>query len=154
MPQNSKTDGMGWKAKEGCAELSGEEYIQCIEAIAFTKEDIFTNFAYEELKANTYFVGWFEAFGQFLEIDNGYITNDFYSTMAVSLNNSLSYQILIMDPKIKIFSNIPQAFPITRIALMNEYVCALQVYLKVHTCRMQIVDKGDELITLKKNLCR
>ena len=126
MPQNSKTDGMGWKAKEGCAELSGEEYIQCIEAIAFTKEDIFTNFAYEELKANTYFVGWFEAFGQFLEIDNGYITNDFYSTMAVSLNNSLSYQILIMDPKI-------------------NAKCK---------CRMQIVDKGDELITLKKNLCR
>ena len=126
MPQNSKTDGMGWKAKEGCAELSGEEYIQCIEAIAFTKEDIFTNFAYEELKANTYFVGWFEAFGQFLEIDNGYITNDFYSTMAVSLNNSLSYQILIMDPKI-------------------NAKCK---------CRMQIVDKGDELITLKKILCR
>ena len=89
MPQNSKTEhGSGWKAEEGCAELSGEEYIQCIDEFAFTKEDIFTNFAYEELKANTYFVGWFEGLGQSLEIDDGYITNEWDSTMAVSLNNS------------------------------------------------------------------
>ena len=51
--------------------------------------------------------------------------------MAISLNNSLSYQIVIMDPKIQIFSEIPQTYPITRVSLLNRFVGALQVYLKV-----------------------
>ena len=132
MPQNPKTEyGLGWKVEEGCEEFSGGEYIQCIEEIAFTKEDIFTDFEYEGLKANTFFVGWMEGLAQSLDIDDGNITNDFYSTMAVSLNNSLSYQIIVMDPKIQIFSEVPQTYPITRVSLMNQYVGALEVYLKV-----------------------
>ena len=132
MPQNPKTEyGLGWKVEEGCEEFSGGEYIQCIEEIAFTKEDIFTDFEYEGLKANTFFVGWMEGLAQSLDIDDGNITNDFYTTMAVSLNNNLSYQIIVMDPKIQIFSEVPQTYPITRVSLMNQYVGALEVYLKV-----------------------
>ena len=132
VPQNPKTEyGLGWKVEEGCEELSGGEYIQCIEEIAYNKEDIFTDFAYEELRVNTFFVGWMEGLAQSLDIEKGKITNNFYETMAVSLNNSLSYQIIIMDPKIQIFSEIPQTYPITRVSLMNHYVGALQVYLKV-----------------------
>ena len=134
MPQNPKTEyGIGWKVEDGgCGKLSREEFIQCIEKIAFTAEDIFKDFSYEELKANNYFVGWMEGFAQI--IHKGHITNNIYTTMAISLNNSLSYQIVIMDPKIQIFGEIPQTFPNTRISLMNEYVGALQIYLKVCTC--------------------
>ena len=132
VPQNPKTEyGLGWKVEEGCEDSSEEEYIQCIEEIAYTKEDIFTDFANEELKANTFFVGWMEGLSQSLDVDKGKISNNFYLTMAISLNNSLSYQIVIMDPKIQIFSEIPQTYPITRVSLLNRFVGALQVYLKV-----------------------
>ena len=80
---------------------------------------------------NTFFVGWMEGLAQSLDIEKGKISNDFYSTMAVSLNNSLSYQIIIMDPKIQIFSEIPQTYPITRVSLTSHYIGALQIYLKV-----------------------
>ena len=83
------------------------------------------------MRVNTFFVGWMEGLAQSLDIEKGKISNDFYSTMAVSLNNSLSYQIIIMDPKIQIFSEIPQTYPITRVSFMNQYVGALEVYLKV-----------------------
>ena len=134
LPQNPKTYyGIGWKVEKSCEGGSGGKYIECIEEIAYTKEDIFTDFANEELKVNTNFVGWFSGFAQSLDIDDGYITNDLFSTMAISLNNSLYYQINIIDSKIQIFSNLV-TFPITRISLMNEFVGALQVYLKVNTC--------------------
>ena len=137
MPQNPKTEyGIGWKVEDGCEELSGEEYIQCIEEIAYTKEDIFTDFAFEGLNANTFFVGWMEGLVQSLNVDKGMISHELYSTMAISFNNSLSYQIVIMDPKIQIFSEIPQTYPITRVSLMNQYVGALQVYLKVQEQEM------------------
>ena len=56
MPQNPKTEyGLGWKVEEGCEDFSGGEYIQCIEEIAYTKEDIFTDFAYEKMKEDLAF---------------------------------------------------------------------------------------------------
>ena len=132
LPQNPKTEyGSGWKVEEGCEELSGKEYIQCIEGIAYTKEDILTHFLHEEFKANTFFIGWMEGLAQSLDVEDGKISNDFYETMEVSLNNSLSYQIIIMDPKIQIFSEIPQTYPITRVSLTSHYIGALQIYLKV-----------------------
>ena len=132
MPQNPKTEyGIGWKVEEGCEELSGREYIECIEEIAYNTQDIFTDFAYEGLKANTFFVGWMEGLAQSLNVEDGKISNDFYKTMAISLNNSLSFQIVIMDPKIQIFSEIPQTYPITRVSLTSHYIGALQIYLKV-----------------------
>ena len=103
------------------------------------------------MKVNTYFVGWMEGLAQSLDIDDGSVTYNFYSTMGVSLNNSLSYEIIIMDPKIQIFSGIPQSF-ITRISIMNEYVGALQVYLKVHcTCRQKEKEEGNTIMSLVLN---
>ena len=80
------------------------------------------------MRVNTFFVGWMEGLAQSLDIEKGKISNDFYSTMAVSLNNSLSYQIIIMDPKIQIFSEIPQTYPITRVSFMNQYVGAIEAW--------------------------
>ena len=110
-----------------------ESTLSALKKLPILKRIFFTDFANEELKVNTNFVGWFSGFAQSLDIDDGYITNDLFSTMAISLNNSLSYQINIIDSKIQILRN-SNSFPITRISLMNEFVGALQVYLKVNTC--------------------
>ena len=88
-------------------------------------------FAHDFFRASTIYAGWKEGLVQSLDLDIGNITNNLDTTMEVSLNSNLSYQLLIMDPKIQIFSEIPQTYPITRVSFMNQYVGALEVYLKV-----------------------
>ena len=137
LPQNPQIGwGSGWKTEENCPG-SGEEYINCMEKIAYSRNDIFTNVTdilddSFNITITTIYAGWLAGLVQSLDIPIEYITNSFMSTMELSLNSNLSYQILFMDPKIQIFSEIPNLYPITRISMSKEYDGALQVYLKVH----------------------
>ena len=108
---------------------SGIKYIQCLEEMSYSENDIF---AHDIFRASTIYAGWKEGLVQSLDLDIGNITNNFYTTMEISLNTNLSYQLLIMDPKIQIFSEIPNIYPITRLSLPKQYDGALQLYLKVH----------------------
>ena len=97
--------------------------------MSYFENDIF---AHDIFRASTIYAGWKEGLVQSLDLDIGNITNNFYTTMEISLNTNLSYQLLIMDPKIQIFSEIPNIYPITRLSLPKQYDGALQLYLKVH----------------------
>ena len=99
-----------------------------MEEISYSKDDIFVD---DTFRASTIYAGWKEGLVQSLDLDIGNITNNFDTTMEVSLNSNLSYQILIMDPKIQIFSEIPNIYPLTRLSLPKQYDGALQLYLKV-----------------------
>ena len=107
---------------------SGEKYIQCMEEISYSEDDIFVD---DTLRASTIYAGWTEGLVQSLDLDIGNITNNFHTTMEISLNTNLSYQLLIMDPKIQIFSDIPNIYPVTRLSLPKQYDGALQLYMKV-----------------------
>ena len=108
---------------------SGIKYIQCLEEMSYSAYDIF---AHDFFRASTIYAGWKEGLVQSLDLDIGNITNNLDTTMEVSLNSNLSYQLLIMDPKIQIFSEIPNIYPLTRLSLPKQYDGALQLYLKVH----------------------
>ena len=97
--------------------------------MSYSENDIF---AHDIFRASTIYAGWKEGLVQSLDLDIGNITNNFYTTMEISLNTNLSYQLLIMDPKIQIFSEIPNIYPLTRLSLPKQYDGALQLYLKVH----------------------
>ena len=135
MPLNPKISWeSGWKVEEHCPG-SGSQYIQCMNDIGYSQDDMITditNLSNDSIILRTIYVGWNAGLAQFLCLDVGMITNSVYSTMSISLNNSLSYQILIMDPKIQILSEIPTIYPITRLSFPVQYVGVLQVYLQVH----------------------
>ena len=130
MPENPNIDWRtGWRSecmKPEC-QRTGSEYIQWLElvidSIYLPTDDN------NSTSIRTIFAGWQYGLAQSIDLGNGMITNSHKSTMDLKLNHNLTYQILIMDPKMQIISDQPRTFPITRLSLEHNGV--KQVYLKV-----------------------
>ena len=120
-------------AKSSCPG-TGSEYIQCIESCAYVKDAIVDYIYYPTndtttTSIRTIFAGWQYGLSQSIDLGAGMITNSHKSTMDLTLNPNLSYQILIMDSKMQIITDQPRTFPITRLSLEHNGI--KQVYLKV-----------------------
>ena len=139
MPENPNQNFVtGWRSE--CAKSScpgtGSEYIQCIESCAYVKDAIVDYIYYPTndtttTSIRTIFAGWQYGLSQSIDLGAGMITNSHKSTMDLTLNHNLSYQILIMDPSIQIINDQPRIFPITRLSLSDHYSGVMQIYLKV-----------------------
>ena len=139
MPENPNLNFVtGWRsecAKSSCPE-TGSEYIQCVESCAYVKDAIVDYIYYPTndtttTSIRTTFAGWQYGLAQSLDLGAGMITNSHKSTMDLTLNHKLSYQILIMDPSMQIINDQPRIFPITRLSLSDQYNGVMQVYFKV-----------------------
>ena len=104
MPENPNQNFVtGWRSE--CAKSScpgtGSEYIQCIESCAYVKDAIVDYIYYPTndtttTSIRTIFAGWQYGLSQSIDLGAGMITNSHKSTMDLTLNHNLSYQILIM----------------------------------------------------------
>ena len=59
---------------------------------------------------------------------------DRMSTVDISLNSNLSYEVFIMDPKIRILSGSPSTIPrsiITLTPVVNGWPTVTEIFLKV-----------------------
>ena len=121
---------MGWKHYLGSSMCkgSGEKYIKCHETNTYSENDIFTKLSHS-FKIHHFYIHWYFGLPQTIELDIGMITHKFTKSMSLDLNNSQNYHIWIIDPKIQIFSQIPETFPRTRIDLFLNKTTT--VFLKV-----------------------
>ena len=68
---------------------------------------------------------------QSLEFEKGMIMYDFKHTVDVSLNNNISYEVVIIDPKAQILSPSNSIIPRSKIKLLYGSPKTTEVYLKV-----------------------
>ena len=129
-PDPKFKEAMGWKHYNGSSmgKGSGKNYINCHENYTYSENDIFTE-SYHSLKLNRFYVFWELGLLQSIELDIGMITHNFTKSMSLNFNNTLKYLIWITDPKIQIFSQIPETFPRARIDLIKNKTTT--VFLKV-----------------------
>ena len=59
------------------------------------------------------------------------IKYDIQHTVDISLNNNLSYEVFIIDPKAQIFSGSPSIIPRSKIKLLQGKPKTTEVFLKV-----------------------
>ena len=57
--------------------------------------------------------------------------HDIQHTVDILLNNNLSYEVLIMDPKAQIFSSSPSIIPRSKIKLLHGEPKTTEIFLKV-----------------------
>ena len=108
---------------------SGKEFIECFEKRAYSKDDIFiTNVSFH---LNSFYVKQYKGLVQNIEFDKGKIGYEKRSTIKISLNPNISYDVFIMDRKMQIFSNSPSTIPRSRIKLVHGSPTTTEVYLKV-----------------------
>ena len=129
---------MGFKNKNQtlCKGNVGDQFIQCIEGDVYSVHDInmttfsFYNKTRYEVKAKPFFMSKWKGIGLALDMDSAMITHLQMESLQLTLNNSLSYFIQIMDPKLQILSDNPDAIP--RIMIRKrENTGSLLIYLKV-----------------------
>ena len=56
---------------------------------------------------------------------------DIKHTVDISLNNNLSYEVFIIDPKAQIFSGGPSIIPRSKIKLLHGEPKTTEIFLKV-----------------------
>ena len=137
IPLNKKF-GMGFKNKNQtlCKGNVGDQFIQCIEGDVYSVHDInmttfsFYNKTRYEVKAKPFFMSKWKGIGLALDMESAMITHWPMDSLQLTLNDSLSYFIQIMDPKLQILSDNPDAVP--RIMIRKrENTGSFLIYLKV-----------------------
>ena len=107
---------------------SGEEYINCIEKHAYSENEIFAPDS-GSFHIGRYFHARWTGITYSLELDVGMIGHKYHSTFKLPLNNSISYEIAITDPKLHFMSGNPATFPKTRIITNPNITRMLKVNL-------------------------
>ena len=122
---------MGWKHYLGSSMCkgSGEKYIKCHETNTYSENDIFTKSSHS-FKIHHFYIHWYFGLPQSIELDIGMITHKFGKSVELNLNRTLDYHIWIMDPRMQVFSQIPETFPRARIDLLQNKTTT--VFLKVN----------------------
>ena len=108
---------------------SGEKYIKCHETNTYSENDIFTKLSHS-FKIHHFYIHWYFGLPQSIELDIGMITHKFGKSVELNLNRTLDYHIWIMDPRMQVFSQIPETFPRARIDLLQNKTTT--VFLKVN----------------------
>ena len=122
---NPETNGTGWKDDiEICANKNGEDFIACIERIAFLQNDLITGYHINETEyfeffnssdlfhVKPFFRNKFDGIIQTVEMTNDKaISHKTSSSFAFELNKKLSYFIYITDKKLQFVSSSPDVLP-------------------------------------------
>ena len=135
----NKNFGSGLKSNNGtlCKGFEGEQFIQCIESDVYSVHDInMTTFSfynktrYDVVRAKPFFISKWKGIGLALDMESAMITYWQMESLQLTLNKSLSYLIQIMDPKLQILSDNPDAVPRIMIS-KRENTGSFLIYLKV-----------------------
>ena len=130
----NKNFGSGLKSNNGT--LCRGLFIQCIEGDVYSVHDInmttfsFYNKTRYDVKAKPFFISKWQGIGLALDMESAMITHLAMESLQLNLNNSLSYFIQIMDPKLQILSDNPDAVPRIMIS-KRENTGSFLIYLKV-----------------------
>ena len=131
---NPKNDFLGWKNLSKICDGSGNKYITCIkEELYYSKNHVFSK-ANVSFTVQSLYFDFYKGLVQFLEF--GTIGYDRMSTVDISLNSNLSYEVFIMDPKIRILGGSPSTIPrsiITLTPVVNGWPTVTEIFLKVST---------------------
>ena len=131
-PLNPKNDFFGWKNLSKICDGSGNKYLTCIEdELFYSKNHVFLN-ANVSFTVKSLYFDFYKGLVQFLEF--GMIGYDRMSTVDISLNSNLSYEVFIMDPKIRILGGSPSTIPrsiITLTPVVNGWPTVTEIFLKV-----------------------
>ena len=129
---NPKNDFLGWKNLSKICDGSGNKYLTCIEdELFYSKNHVFFN-ANVSFTVKSLYFDFYKGLVQFLEF--GMIGYDRMSTVDISLNSNLSYEVFIMDPKIRILGGSPSTIPrsiITLTPVVNGWPTVTEIFLKV-----------------------
>ena len=133
-----------------CKEYNGEQFIHCIEEETYSLNDVnmtttttANNYMISNnvVRVKSFFVDlhW-HGIAQSMELKTGVITEEIPRSLQLILNNSLSYKIRVMDPKLQIpLSDNPDSMP--RIIFRKQKnTTALFVYLKVLQIMFSVVN--------------
>ena len=124
-----------------CGSQSGQDFINCIEQIAYNTNDIIgqvRHYSNDSFKINPYFTSLHGAIGQSLKVSPGVIThgadNGFSiynsSSLGIALNATIPYVIGINDPKLAFASLNP--FIVSRTVFrLQRNAGEVTVFLKV-----------------------
>ena len=102
---------------EDC-EGTGENFINCSEELAYSAEEIFTSPSDNGINISRYYHTKWTGIAYYLELDIGMIGHRYHSTFKLSLNNNISYEIAITDPKLHFMSANPAT--IAKVVVMLE----------------------------------
>ena len=107
-------------------------YLTCIEdELFYSKDHVFSN-ANVSFTVKSLYFDFYKGLVQFLEF--GMIGYDRMSTVDISLNSNLSYEVFIMDPKIRILGGSPSTIPrsiITLTPMVDGWPTVTEIFLKV-----------------------
>ena len=134
----NKNFGSGLKSNNEtlCKGFEGDQFIQCIEGDVYSVRDInMTTFSYYnktryDVKAKPFYINKYHGIGFALDMESAMITHLAMESLQLNLNNSLSYFIQIMDPKLQMLSDNPDAVPRIMIS-KRENTGSFLIYLKV-----------------------
>ena len=78
----------------------------------------------------TFFISFFYPHVHFIQFHTGMITDHMLTTKWIYLNSSIDYTLLIMDPKIWIFSEIHDIIPRFKAKIPKKV--NVKIYIKVN----------------------
>ena len=121
---------MGWKTMRKINECGDRSsgYIECFENYTYSEKDILgaSNYSFY---VKPLYVSVDSGIIHTLTFDFGMFTDQFYTTVKIKLNNTISYEMWIMDPKVQVFTKNPENFPRVKIILQGN--TKKYVFLKV-----------------------
>ena len=140
---NPDTNGTGWKDDfRMCDNKTGEDFITCIDRIAFLQNDSITGYrinetvdlnnsiSYDLFQVKSYYRNMWEGLIQSVEITNDkVISHTTSSSLTFLLNSNLSYYIYIMDKKLQFVMSSPDVLPRSYLVFKAESG-SKYVYLK------------------------
>ena len=107
---------MGWRHYwSSVCSGTGDKFVECIERNTFNETDIFAESQTSSLTVTSFYMKDVSGIVQSLDIGVGMITQNYLSTMEILFNNNidLSYTVVIVDPRLQIFSESPDTLPIS-----------------------------------------
>ena len=145
-PINPNT-GNGWKKEVKDVDeesiygqfLAALKLVACIEGYFYSASDIIENIGQEEdsymlpnlIEVKPFFMGTWNGLVYSVQINNDTLMSDnMEQTSDISLNETLSYTIFIMDKNMQFISNSPDVVPRFVLSL-NPKAGTIQLYLKV-----------------------
>ena len=97
IPLNPNT-GLGWRSKKAgemnCKGKNGKEFIKCVEDNSYASMNMTSD-------AEHLYVDYYNAISQILQMEPGDISNDPRTTIHIAINDSLTYHIIVSDPKMQ-----------------------------------------------------
>ena len=97
---------------------AGDKFINCTEKLAYSEDEIFNFPSDDGINISRYYHTKWTGILYYLELDIGMIGHRYHSSFKLSLNNNLSYEIAITDPKLHFMSANPAT--ISKVVVMLE----------------------------------